>query len=100
MIQFNEVGYLTPYDVQEVTLQEFEKYFVINEHRQILFNDFLKFTEELRGLGIDTFHQWIDGNFVTKKYLPTILMWYLLLKQKRSKKMRRNYYFCLKCFKI
>ena len=67
MVQFNELGNLMPYDVQEVTLPEFKKYFVINEHRKILFDDFLKFIEKLKELGIDTFYQWIDGSFVTKK---------------------------------
>ena len=51
-------------------IQEFEKYFVINEHREILFDNFLKFTEKLKKLGIDNFHQWIDGSFVTKKISP------------------------------
>ena len=70
MIRFDEQGHLTPYDVQEITLQEFEKYFVINDHRQILFDDFLKLNEKLKILGINNFYQWIDGSFVTKKIAP------------------------------
>jgi hypothetical protein len=67
MIQFDEFGYLKPYDIQEITLKDFEETFVINENRKNLFMEYEAFNENLKSLGINNFYQWIDGSFVTKK---------------------------------
>ena len=70
MILFDEFGYLTPYDVQEITLKDFEENFAINEARKILFMEYNAFIENLKLLGIINFHQWIDGSFVSQKTTP------------------------------
>lgn len=70
MVQFDNQGNLIPYNVQEITLHDFELYFSTNEHRQSLFADYLAFTEKLKLLGVSTFHQWIDGSYITQKATP------------------------------
>jgi hypothetical protein len=70
MINFDEQGYLTPYDVQEITLKDFEESFATNESRQSLLVEYNAFIEYLNSLGINNFYQWIDGSFVTKKTTP------------------------------
>ncbi len=70
MILFDEFGYLTPYDVQKITLKDFEENFAINENRKILLMEYKAFIENLKLLGIINFYQWIDGSFVTKKIAP------------------------------
>jgi hypothetical protein len=70
MINFDEQGYLIPYDVQEITLKDFEEAFATNESRQSLLVEYNVFIEYLNSLGINNFYQWIDGSFVTKKTTP------------------------------
>ena len=67
MMKFDEQGYITPYDVQEVTMKNFEGTFATNESRQSLLVEYNAFVEHLNSLGIINFYQWIDGSFVTKK---------------------------------
>ncbi|MEY4539011.1 MAG: hypothetical protein RLZZ306_768 [Bacteroidota bacterium] len=67
---FDEQGYLTPYDVQEITLKGFGETFATNESRQSLLVEYYAFIEHLNSLGINNFYQWIDGSFVTKKIAP------------------------------
>lgn len=70
MIKFDEQGYLTPYDVQEITLKDFEAAFATNENRLSLLVQYHAFVKHLNSLGINNFCQWIDGSFVTKKTNP------------------------------
>ena len=70
MMIFDEQGNLTPYNVQEITLKDFEKTFATNENRQSFLVDYNAFIEHLNSLGINNFYQWIDGSFVTKKISP------------------------------
>jgi hypothetical protein len=48
----------------------FRETFVINSHRERLFNVYLDFVEELQKLPIEHFYQWIDGSFTTKSAFP------------------------------
>ena len=70
MIQFDELGFIKPYNVQDLNLSDFERYFSINQHRKLLFDEYLMFLERLKSLGIESFNQWIDGSFVTQKNFP------------------------------
>lgn len=70
MIQFDNQGNLTPYNIQEITLHDFELFFSTNEHRQLLFANYLVFIEKLKMLGLNTFYQWIDGSYTTQKVAP------------------------------
>ena len=51
-------------------LDEFEKHFVFNQHREALFQKYLSYLIDLQLIGIGDFIQWIDGSFVTKKKMP------------------------------
>ncbi len=73
MIQFNNQGYITPADVIETDFDTFEKTFVFNEHRQIIFQEYLVCLDELKTLNIGSFYQWINGSFTTLKTNPNDL---------------------------
>ncbi len=70
MIQFDNRGYITPYDVVETDLIEFEKTFAFNEHRINLFKEYQLFLNTIQNLEIQTFYQWINGSFTTMKLNP------------------------------
>ncbi len=74
MLEFDSNGYLQPYQAIETNIQTFERTFVTDfpdsASRKRLFENYLKFLQELKGtLGLD-FLQWIDGSYVTKKREP------------------------------
>ena len=64
MIQFDEYGYVTPYNVVELEMGTFENVFVTNLHRRMLFNEYLAYSESLKKLDLGNFFQWVDGSFV------------------------------------
>jgi hypothetical protein len=70
MLQFNEKGLLFPPQNILSDLDEFEKNFVFNQHREALFQKYLSYLIDLQLIGIWDFIQWIDGSFVTKKKIP------------------------------
>lgn len=70
MIEFNNQGYITPADSVETDFENFEKTFVFNEQRQIIFQEYLVFLGELKTLNIGSFYQWINGSFTTLKTNP------------------------------
>ncbi len=74
MITFDEKGYVHPYEVIEMTLEEFEQTFVESMedsgHRKQLFTNYLRLMQDFRAaLGIP-FFQWVNGSFTTKKLYP------------------------------
>lgn len=74
MITFDEKGHVYPYEVIEMTLEEFEREFVENMeesgHRRTLLINYLRFIREFRAaLGVP-FFQWVNGSFTTKKLFP------------------------------
>ena len=70
MIQFNARGYLTPSDAIEVDFETFETFFVFNDHRKLILDEYQNFLTVLKKLDISTFSQWLNGSFTTKKPNP------------------------------
>lgn len=70
MIRFDDLGYITPYEVHELTLGEFERTFVIDSERERLFKALMNFVLDLKNLGAGEFYIWVDGSFATKKRIP------------------------------
>lgn len=74
MVNFDEVGNVFPYEIIEMTLPEFEEAFVKNlpdkARRRILFDNYLRFLEDLKVEFPGSFFQWIDGSFTTTKEFP------------------------------
>lgn len=74
MLDFDEHGHLLPYQISELTLPEFEAFFVNGlsdqNHRRELFERYLVFVEELKRAFQVPFFQWVDGSFITRKDLP------------------------------
>lgn len=74
MLAFDEKGHLAPYKINELTLAEFEAFFVDGlddrAHRRGLFADFLKFSEEVKANLKAPFFLWVDGSYITTKEFP------------------------------
>lgn len=70
MITFDLNGYLTPYDINEMECEEFVQHFVTNDHRVIIFEEYKKFVDALKELGVGQFIQWINGSFVSGNPRP------------------------------
>ena len=99
MIKFDEQGYLTPYDVQEMTLKDFEEAFATNENRQDLFIEYNAFVKYINSLGINNFYQWIDGSFVTKKTNPRDIDVVSFIETKEFKKNEKELLILSKMFR-
>jgi hypothetical protein len=73
-MQFDEKGHLKPYEIQELTLNEFRFYFVdkLNDitHRTQLFEQFLRFNNDLKEVFKIPYYQWVDGSYITTKEFP------------------------------
>jgi len=74
MLHFDERGHLLPYQIVELTLPEFEAFFVENlndqKHRRELFERYLVFVGDLKRTFQVPLFQWVDGSFITRKELP------------------------------
>ncbi len=70
MLQFDDFGYLLPYETHVLSLEDFERTFVIDTEREKLFRLLTDLVLDLKNLGAGTFYIWVDGSFVTKKRLP------------------------------
>ncbi len=70
MFQFGGWGYIEPPEVHVLTLEDFERIFVIDSARERLFGRLLDLVSDLKGLGATGFYLWVDGSFVTKKRFP------------------------------
>jgi hypothetical protein len=73
-MQFDEYGHLMPYEIQELTLEEFRYFFVDKlsdiDHRTQLFEQFIRFNNDLKEIFNIPFYQWIDGSFISTKEFP------------------------------
>lgn len=73
-MEFDELGYLSPYKVIETDLETFERLFVSNfgnsNTRNKLFQNYLTYIENFKNQISESFYQWIDGSFVTSKLNP------------------------------
>ncbi len=99
MIQFNKDGFITPAEVIESDLVTFEKIFVFNEHRQLIFQEYLLFLDELKALHIGSFYQWLNGSFTTLKSKPNDIDVVTFLDFNELKKHQEQLYLIKKEFK-
>lgn len=70
MLQFDDNGLLVPDAPMLINLTTFENFFVFNEHRQQIFDEYLDFLNTLKGLALGSFYQWLNGSFVTLSPKP------------------------------
>lgn len=73
-MKFDHRGNLHPYQKFELSLKEFEDFFIQpfpkNSTRHIIFQNYLRFIADFRKEVTDSFSQWINGSFVTDKLNP------------------------------
>lgn len=74
MITFDEKGHIHPYEIIEITLEEFETAFVQQmeeaAHRKAIFDGYLNFVSDLKTALRIPFFQWLNGSFTTQKPFP------------------------------
>lgn len=70
---FDKQGHLQPKGINEMTISQFEETFVIpfdkNQRRRILFEEYMRYTNDLREVLKSSFIQWIDGSFVNNQVI-------------------------------
>ncbi len=73
-LNFDIRGNLKPYEVIEVSMEDFQKTFVnaFEEEaiRQELFENYNQYMKDFSSLITKSFFQWIDGSFVSNKKKP------------------------------
>ena len=72
-MEFDENGFLKPYQPILADLDTFEAYFVKFKHRKDIFESYLAFIEDIKKLPIGNFQHWLNGSFTTKKLQPNDL---------------------------
>lgn len=74
MIHFDKHGYLLPPEIIEISLADFERYFVLDladrGRRVEIFEIYLRYLSELYEVVGKEFFQLVNGSFTTKKELP------------------------------
>ncbi len=70
MFSFDQYGYLTPYEVIPVEMPVFERIFVFDGHREMLYKQLINLVLDFKKLDIGSFYIWVDGSFVTTKRVP------------------------------
>ena len=70
MLNFDEFGYLKPYEAIPASFEDIEKHFIFNTRRETLYTSFRAFLEELRATEIKPLYIWINGSFTTLKKYP------------------------------
>lgn len=76
---FDEYGYLTPYEVQQVTRETIIHTFLTNSHRQTIWSQYIEFERLMIARQIPVLTVWMDGSFVSQKELPNDLdvVWFV-----------------------
>ena len=73
-LEFDERGYLKPYGIVNITLDEFIAFFVdafpATSSRHSIFQRYRQYLEEISAQVNGSFEQWINGSFVTDKENP------------------------------
>lgn len=73
-LSFDRHGHLFPYEIIELTLPQFEAFFVDGledrQHRRRLFERYKDFLRDLKQALPMPFYQWICGSFITAKEMP------------------------------
>ena len=70
VLQFNENGYLEPYEAIPTDMETAKKVLVWNEARKELWNNFEGFIREVQEVLASPFSVWLNGSFVSKKEVP------------------------------
>ncbi|MCU0471309.1 MAG: hypothetical protein MUF58_22260 [Arcicella sp.] len=69
-MQFDENGFLQPYEIIQISVEDLEKIFVWNDDRKKLFDEYLDYIIFLKQFELGSFFQWIDGSFISTKIKP------------------------------
>lgn len=73
-MKFDHRGNLYPYQKIELSLKEFEGFFIQpfpeNSSRHVIFENYLRFIADFKQEVTNNFSQWINGSFVTNKLNP------------------------------
>lgn len=73
-VTFDERGYLMPYGIRSMSLDEFKDFFVESfsptSTRPVIFQRYLQFLKDFSEQVTDSFEQWVNGSFVTLKDNP------------------------------
>jgi hypothetical protein len=73
-LNFDEKGFLKPYEIIDSALEFFKAIFVdnmeISKTRKPLFENYLQYLDAIKNVIPNGFHQWVDGSFVTQKQNP------------------------------
>ncbi|WP_457641861.1 DUF6932 family protein [Persephonella sp.] len=73
-VEFDAYGNPRPYDFIELTLQEFKDIFVDGfnprERREYLFKVYIKYIKDFFSVYGQSWEQWLDGSYTTKKENP------------------------------
>ncbi len=71
---FDEHGFITPYEIVEISLKEFEEIFVNSReerhYRGDLFRNYLEYLEAIKNIIGQEFFQLVNGSFTTLKLKP------------------------------
>lgn len=74
MILFDSLGHLTPYNRIEIDIKVFRTNFVDDfpesDTRQLLFENYLRYNEDLQQALECNYYQYVNGSFVTEKRNP------------------------------
>lgn len=72
--EFDKNGYIYPHKVIETTIEDFERFFVLNledgDHRRFLFQNYLSYVNAFKTIVNGSFYQLINGSFITRKNKP------------------------------
>lgn len=83
-LKFDDRGHLTPYERINVTLTEFEEFFVksfgSDSIRIEIFENYKNFIKDFSDQVTPNFTHWIDGSFVTSKVTPRDIDFTTLIK--------------------
>lgn len=70
MLNFDNNGYLLPYQAIEIDLTTLENTFVFNKHRERLFINYLRWLDSFRSKVTTKFTQFVNGSFISQKEFP------------------------------
>ena len=70
MLQFDNNGYLKPYDLIDLNVHSFKQSFAVSSVRKVIFDEYHQHLTKIKEVCPSGFFQWIDGSYTTKKPLP------------------------------
>lgn len=72
-LTFDKFGYLVPYEVQQVSHRTITETFLGNDHRRLIWAQYLQFWQAIVKRQAPLITVWLDGSFVSRKELPNDL---------------------------